>query len=118
MLQMVRDPVSLDAPVGENEDTSMGDLVEDVAAILPAEAALHASMRDAISEALATLTPREAKILRLRFGIDSGTDHSLEEIGNQFDVTRERIRQIEVQALRKLRHRARSGRLRTFLDQE
>ena len=116
MLQMVREPVSLDAPVGENEDTSVGDLVEDVAAILPADAALHASMLDAISEALATLTPREAKILRLRFGIESGTDHSLEEIGNQFDVTRERIRQIEAKALRKLRHPARSERLRSFLD--
>jgi RNA polymerase primary sigma factor len=118
MQQMVREPVSLDAPVGENDDTSVGDLVEDAAAILPADAALHASMRDAISEALATLTPREAKILCLRFGIDSGTDHSLEEIGKQFDVTRERIRQIETQALRKLRHPARSVRLRSFRDEK
>ncbi len=118
MLQMVREPVSLDAPVGENDDTSVGDLVEDVAAILPADAALHASLRDAISEALTTLTPREAKILRLRFGIENSTDHSLEEIGNQFDVTRERIRQIEANALRKLRHPARSERLRSFLDEK
>ncbi len=118
MLQMVREPISLDAPVGENDDTSVGDLVEDAAAILPADAALHASMRDAVSEALATLTPREAKILRLRFGIESSTDHTLEEVGVQFDVTRERIRQIEAQALRKLRRPARSERLRSFLDQE
>jgi len=118
MLQMVREPISLDAPVGENDDTSMGDLVEDAAAILPADAALHASMRDAVSEALATLTPREAKILRLRFGIESSTDHTLEEVGAQFDVTRERIRQIEAQALRKLRHPARSVRLRSFCDEK
>ena len=118
MLQMVREPISLDAPVGENDDTSMGDLVEDAAAILPADAALHTSMRDAVSEALATLTPREAKILRLRFGIESSTDHTLEEVGAQFDVTRERIRQIEAQALRKLRHPARSVRLRSFCDEK
>jgi RNA polymerase primary sigma factor len=118
MLRIVREPVSLDATVGENEDTSVGDLIEDPAAILPDDAALHASMRDAVSEALTTLTPHEAKILRLRFGIDSGTDHTLEELGQQFEVTRERIRQIEAKALRKLRHPARSGRLKSFLGEE
>jgi RNA polymerase primary sigma factor len=118
MLRIVREPVSLDASVGENEDTSVGDLIEDPAAILPDDAALQASMRDAVSEALTTLTPREAKILRLRFGIDSGSDHTLEELGQQFEVTRERIRQIEAKALRKLRHPARSGRLKSFLGEE
>ncbi|MFM0268798.1 RNA polymerase sigma factor RpoD [Paraburkholderia sediminicola] len=118
MLRIVREPVSLDASVGENEDTSVGDLIEDPAAILPDDAALHASMRDAVSEALTTLTPREAKILRLRFGIESGSDHTLEELGQQFEVTRERIRQIEAKALRKLRHPARSGRLKSFLGEE
>ncbi|MFM0085284.1 sigma-70 family RNA polymerase sigma factor, partial [Paraburkholderia sediminicola] len=88
------------------------------AAILPDDAALHASMRDAVSEALTTLTPREAKILRLRFGIESGRDHTLEELGQQFELTRERIRQIEAKALRKLRHPARSGRLKSFLGEE
>jgi RNA polymerase primary sigma factor len=118
MQRIVREPVSLDASVGENEDTSVGDLIEDPAAILPDDAALHAGMRDAVSEALSTLTPREAKILRLRFGIESGRDHTLEELGQQFEVTRERIRQIESKALRKLRHPARSGRLKSFLGEE
>ncbi|SEE84650.1 RNA polymerase, sigma 70 subunit, RpoD [Burkholderia sp. WP9] len=117
MLRIVKEPVSLDASVGENDDTSIGDLIEDSAAILPDDAALHASMRDAIGEALMTLTPREAKILRLRFGIESGRDHTLEELGEQFELTRERIRQIEAKALRKLRHPARSERLKSFLDE-
>jgi RNA polymerase primary sigma factor len=118
MLRIVREPVSLDASVGENDDTSVGDLIEDTAAILPHEAALRASIRDAVSEALTTLTPREAKILRLRFGIESGRDHTLEELGEQFDLTRERIRQIEAKALRKLRHPARSERLKSFMGEE
>jgi RNA polymerase primary sigma factor len=118
MLRIVREPVSLDASLGENDDTSVGDLIEDPAAVLPDDAALHASMRDAVAEALTALTPREAKILRLRFGIESGRDHTLEELGQQFDVTRERIRQIEAKALRKLRHPARSQRLKSFLGDE
>ncbi|MGF6970380.1 RNA polymerase primary sigma factor [Paraburkholderia sp. WC7.3g] len=118
MLRIVREPVSLDASVGENDDTSVGDLIEDPAAILPDDAALQASMRDAVSEALTTLTPREAKILRLRFGIESSRDHTLEELGLQFEVTRERIRQIEAKALRKLRHPARSERLKSFLGEQ
>ncbi|MGH8783413.1 RNA polymerase sigma factor RpoD [Paraburkholderia sp.] len=118
MLRIVREPVSLDASVGENDDTSIGDLIEDPAAILPDDAALHASMRDAVSEALTMLTPREAKILRLRFGIESGRDHTLEELGQQFEVTRERIRQIEAKALRKLRHPARAARLKSFLGED
>ncbi|MFM0500012.1 RNA polymerase sigma factor RpoD [Paraburkholderia caffeinilytica] len=118
MLRIVKEPVSLDASVGENDDTSVGDLIEDANAILPDDAALHASMRDAVSEALMSLTPREAKILRLRFGIESGRDHTLEELGEQFELTRERIRQIEVKALRKLRHPARSERLKSFLSEE
>jgi RNA polymerase primary sigma factor len=117
MLRIVREPVSLDAPVGENDDTSVGDLIEDTAAILPHEAALRTSIRDVVSEALGTLTPREAKILRLRFGIESGRDHTLEELGEQFDLTRERIRQIEAKALRKLRHPARSERLKSFMGE-
>ncbi|WP_144155195.1 RNA polymerase sigma factor RpoD [Paraburkholderia sp. BCC1885] len=118
MLRIVREPVSLDASVGENDDTSIGDLIEDTTAILPHEAALHASMRNAVNEALTTLTPREAKILRLRFGIESGRDHTLEELGEQFDLTRERIRQIEAKALRKLRHPGRSEQLKSFMDWE
>ncbi|MFP3559241.1 RNA polymerase sigma factor RpoD [Paraburkholderia sp. SIMBA_049] len=114
MQRMIKEPVSLDMPVGENDDTSVGDMFEDPAAILPDESALHASMRDAVSEALTTLTPREAKILRLRFGIEGNTECTLEELGNQFEVTRERIRQIEARALRKLRHPDRSRRLRSF----
>jgi RNA polymerase primary sigma factor len=116
MLRIAREPVSLDMTVGEHDDQSVGDLIEDPAAIQPDDAALHASMRDAVSEALANLTPREAKILRLRFGIDNGTESTLQELGEQFEVTRERIRQIESKALRKLRHPARSDRLRSFLD--
>ncbi|EIN01806.1 sigma70 factor RpoD [Paraburkholderia hospita] len=118
MQRMIKEPVSLDMPVGENDDTSVGDLFEDPAAILPDEAALHASMRDAVSEALTTLTPREAKILRLRFGIGGNTECTLEELGNQFEVTRERIRQIEARALRKLRHPDRSRRLRSSQGEE
>jgi RNA polymerase primary sigma factor len=118
MQRIIKEPVSLDMPVGENDDTSFGDMFEDPAAILPDEAALHASMRDAVSEALTTLTPREAKILRLRFGIEGNAECTLEELGNQFELTRERIRQIEVKALRKLRHPDRSRRLRSFLDEE
>jgi RNA polymerase primary sigma factor len=118
MQRIIKEPVSLDMPVGENDDTSFGDMFEDPAAILPDEVALHASMRDAVSEALTTLTPREAKILRLRFGIEGNAECTLEELGNQFELTRERIRQIEVKALRKLRHPDRSRRLRSFLDEE
>jgi RNA polymerase primary sigma factor len=118
MLRIIKDTVSLDMSVGDNDDTSVGDLLEDPAAISPDDAALHASMRVAISEALTTLTPREAKILRLRFGIECGRDHTLDELGAQFGLTRERIRQIEVKALRKLRHPARSARLKSFLGEE
>jgi RNA polymerase primary sigma factor len=117
MLRVIKDTVSLDMPVGDNDDTSVGDLIEDPAAIPPDDAALHASMREAVSEALTTLTPREAKILRLRFGIECGRDHTLDELGAQFDLTRERIRQIEVKALRKLRHPTRSARLQSFLGE-
>ncbi|WP_087649174.1 RNA polymerase sigma factor RpoD [Caballeronia choica] len=118
MLRIVKEPVSLDMTVGEHDDVSVGELIEDPKAILPDDAALQASMRDAVGEALANLSSREAKILRLRFGIESGTERSLQEVGEQFEVTRERIRQIEAQALRKLRHPARSGRLRSFLDKQ
>jgi RNA polymerase primary sigma factor len=118
ILRVIKDTVSLDMPVGENDDTSVGELIEDPAAVSPDDAALHASMREAVSEALTTLTPREAKILRLRFGIECGRDHTLDELGAQFELTRERIRQIEVKALRKLRHPARSERLKSFLDEQ
>ena len=96
----------------------MGDFIEDVNNIAPADAAMYSSLREATKDVLESLTPREAKVLRMRFGIDMNTDHTLEEVGKQFDVTRVRIRQIEAKALRKLRHPTRSDRLRSFLDSE
>lgn len=107
----------METPVGEEGDTSLGDLIADSDAVSPADAAQRASMRAAVKEALDSLTPREAKVLRMRFGIDTPTDHTLEELGKQFDVTRERIRQIESKALRKLMHPSRSDSLRAFLGE-
>ncbi|KXU84484.1 RNA polymerase subunit sigma-70 [Paraburkholderia monticola] len=116
MLKVARQPVSLETPVGEDADATLGDLIEDPTAASPAEAAVQANLRSAIDEALDALSPREAKVLRMRFGIDTTSDHTLEELGKQFDLTRERIRQIESKAMRKLMHPSRADKLRQFLD--
>ena len=102
----------METPIGDDEDSHLGDFIEDAATMAPADAAVYASLRGVTKDILDSLTPREAKVLRMRFGIEMNTDHTLEEVGKQFDVTRERIRQIEAKALRKLRHPARSERLR------
>ncbi len=116
VLKIAREPVSMETPVGDDEDSSLGDFIEDVYAISPIESATDEGLNEATREVLDTLTAREAKVLRMRFGIDMNTDHTLEEVGKQFDVTRERIRQIEAKALRKLRHPNRSESLKSFLD--
>ncbi len=116
ILKISKEPISMETPIGDDEDSHLGDFIEDSATLAPSDAAIYASLRDATSEVLESLTPREAKVLRMRFGIEMNTDHTLEEVGKQFDVTRERIRQIEAKALRKLRHPTRSERLRSFLE--
>ncbi|RDK06138.1 RNA polymerase sigma factor RpoD [Cupriavidus lacunae] len=116
ILRIARQPVSLETPVGDDADATLGDMIEDVSASSPTEAAIHANMRAAIDEALDELSPREAKVLRMRFGLDTTSDHTLEEVGKQFDVTRERIRQIESKAMRKLMHPSRADKLRPFLE--
>ena len=116
ILKISKEPISMETPIGDDEDSHLGDFIEDNATLAPMDAAVYASLRDATSEVLESLTPREAKVLRMRFGIEMNTDHTLEEVGKQFDVTRERIRQIEAKALRKLRHPTRSERLRSFLE--
>ncbi|PKO47170.1 MAG: RNA polymerase sigma factor RpoD [Betaproteobacteria bacterium HGW-Betaproteobacteria-22] len=116
ILKISKEPISMETPIGDDEDSHLGDFIEDSTTLAPVDAAVYASLRDATSEVLESLTPREAKVLRMRFGIEMNTDHTLEEVGKQFDVTRERIRQIEAKALRKLRHPTRSERLRSFLE--
>lgn len=116
ILKIAKEPISMETPIGDDDDSHLGDFIEDNATLAPAEAALHGSMRDVVKEVLDSLTPREAKVLRMRFGIEMSTDHTLEEVGKQFDVTRERIRQIEAKALRKLRHPSRSDKLKSFLE--
>ncbi|SAK42980.1 RNA polymerase sigma factor RpoD [Caballeronia ptereochthonis] len=116
ILKIAKQPVSLETPVGEDADATLGDMIEDQGATSPADAAVHANMRAAIDDALNALSPREAKVLRMRFGIDTASDYTLEELGKQFDVTRERIRQIESKAMRKLMHPSRADKLRPFLD--
>jgi RNA polymerase primary sigma factor len=118
ILKISKEPISMETPIGDDEDSHLGDFIEDAATMAPADAAVYASLRDVTKDILDSLTPREAKVLRMRFGIEMNTDHTLEEVGKQFDVTRERIRQIEAKALRKLRHPSRSERLRSFLDTE
>ncbi|WP_425433900.1 RNA polymerase sigma factor RpoD [Nitrosovibrio tenuis] len=118
ILKISKEPISMETPIGDDEDSHLGDFIEDSATMAPADAAVYASLRDVTKDILDSLTPREAKVLRMRFGIEMNTDHTLEEVGKQFDVTRERIRQIEAKALRKLRHPSRSERLRSFLDTE
>ena len=116
ILKISKEPISMETPIGDDDDSHLGDFIEDQATLAPVEAAVYTSLQEATKEVLDTLTPREAKVLRMRFGIEMNTDHTLEEVGKQFDVTRERIRQIEAKALRKLRHPSRSERLRSFLD--
>ena len=116
VLKIAKEPISMETPVGDDEDSHLGDFIEDTALEQPLEAATSESLRSATRDILSGLTPREAKVLRMRFGIDMNTDHTLEEVGKQFDVTRERIRQIEAKALRKLRHPSRSDVLRSFLE--
>ncbi|MBL8472291.1 MAG: RNA polymerase sigma factor RpoD [Rhodocyclaceae bacterium] len=118
ILKISKEPISMETPIGDDDDSHLGDFIEDTATLAPADAALYASLREVTKEVLDSLTPREAKVLRMRFGIEMNTDHTLEEVGKQFDVTRERIRQIEAKALRKLRHPSRSEKLRSFLDSE
>ncbi|MGH6719441.1 MAG: RNA polymerase sigma factor RpoD [Alphaproteobacteria bacterium] len=116
VLKIAKEPISLETPIGDDEDSHLGDFIEDKNVILPVEAAIHANLRETTTRVLATLTPREERVLRMRFGIGMNTDHTLEEVGQQFSVTRERIRQIEAKALRKLKHPSRSRQLRSFLD--
>ncbi|WP_416172274.1 RNA polymerase sigma factor RpoD [Actimicrobium sp. CCC2.4] len=116
IMKIAKEPISMETPIGDDDDSHLGDFIEDNNTLAPADAALHASMRGVVKDVLDSLTPREAKVLRMRFGIEMSTDHTLEEVGKQFDVTRERIRQIEAKALRKLRHPSRSDRLKSFLE--
>jgi len=116
ILKISKEPISMETPIGDDDDSHLGDFIEDNNTLAPAEAAMYESLRDVTKDILDTLTPREAKVLRMRFGIEMSTDHTLEEVGKQFDVTRERIRQIEAKALRKLRHPSRSERLKSFLE--
>jgi RNA polymerase primary sigma factor len=118
VLKIAKEPISMETPIGDDEDSHLGDFIEDINVLSPMEMATAEGLREATHYVLAGLTPREAKVLRMRFGIDMNTDHTLEEVGKQFDVTRERIRQIEAKALRKLRHPSRSEALRSFLDLE
>jgi len=116
VLKIAKEPISLETPIGDEEDSHLGDFIEDKNAILPLDAAIQANLRETTTRVLASLTAREERVLRMRFGIGMNTDHTLEEVGQQFSVTRERIRQIEAKALRKLKHPSRSRKLRSFLD--
>ena len=116
ILKISKEPISMETPIGDDDDSHLGDFIEDASTVAPVDHAVNASLRDVCKDVLDTLTPREAKVLRMRFGIEMNTDHTLEEVGKQFDVTRERIRQIEAKALRKLRHPSRSRKLRAFLE--
>ena len=118
ILKIAKEPISMETPVGDDDDSHLGDFIEDSNTLAPIEAAVYDSLRNVTADILDSLTPREAKVLRMRFGIEMNTDHTLEEVGKQFDVTRERIRQIEAKALRKLRHPSRSEKLKSFLDGE
>jgi RNA polymerase primary sigma factor len=116
VLKIAKEPISLETPIGEEEDSYLGDFIEDKIVMSPTEAAQNFSLTDQTKEVLETLTPREEKVLRMRFGIGEKSDHTLEEVGRDFSVTRERIRQIEAKALRKLRHPSRAKKLRSFVD--
>ncbi len=116
VLKIAKEPISLETPIGDEEDSHLGDFIEDKNVVLPIDAAIQSNLRETTTRVLASLTPREERVLRMRFGIGMNTDHTLEEVGQQFSVTRERIRQIEAKALRKLKHPSRSRKLRSFLD--
>jgi RNA polymerase primary sigma factor len=116
IMKIAKEPISMETPIGDDDDSHLGDFIEDQTNTAPIEAAMQAGLRDVVKDILDSLTPREAKVLRMRFGIEMSTDHTLEEVGKQFDVTRERIRQIEAKALRKLKHPSRSDKLRSFID--
>ncbi len=116
IMKISKEPISMETPIGDDDDSHLGDFIEDTNTLAPADAAQYSSLRDVTKEVLDSLTPREAKVLRMRFGVEMSTDHTLEEVGKQFDVTRERIRQIEAKALRKLRHPSRSDKLKSFLE--
>ena len=116
VLKIAKEPVSLETPVGDEEDSNLGDFIEDKNAVLPSEAAFQSNLRETTTRILSTLTPREERVLRMRFGIGMLTDHTLEEVGRQFSVTRERIRQIEAKALKKLQHPKRAKLLKSFLQ--
>ncbi|MGA1518485.1 MAG: sigma-70 family RNA polymerase sigma factor, partial [Burkholderiaceae bacterium] len=116
IMKIAKEPISMETPIGDDDDSHLGDFIEDTANTAPVDAAMQAGLRDVVREVLDSLTPREAKVLRMRFGIEMSTDHTLEEVGKQFDVTRERIRQIESKAVRKLKHPTRSDRLRSFIE--
>ena len=116
ILKISKEPISMETPIGDDDDSHLGDFIEDKAAVIPLDAAIQANLREATTRVLSSLTPREERVLRMRFGIGMNTDHTLEEVGQQFSVTRERIRQIEAKALRKLKHPSRSRKLRSFLD--
>ena len=118
VMNVAKEPISVETPFGDDEDSHLGDFIEDTFVMSPSDATTDINLTETVRSVLAGLTPREAKVLRMRFGIDMNTDHTLEEVGKQFDVTRERIRQIEAKALRKLRHPSRSDRLKSFLDSE
>jgi len=117
VMKIAKEPISLETPIGDEEDSHLGDFIEDKNAIIPIDAAIHSNLKETVTRVLASLTPREERVLRMRFGIGMNTDHTLEEVGQQFSVTRERIRQIEAKALRKLKHPSRSRKMRSFLDQ-
>ena len=117
VLKIAKEPISMETPIGDDEDSHLGDFIEDTTISSPVDSATEEGLTEATQDVLAGLTAREAKVLRMRFGIGMNTDHTLEEVGKQFDVTRERIRQIEAKALRKLRHPTRSDYLRSFLDE-
>jgi RNA polymerase primary sigma factor len=116
VMKIAKEPISLETPIGDEEDSHLGDFIEDKNAVIPVDAAIHANLKETVTRVLASLTPREERVLRMRFGIGMNTDHTLEEVGQQFSVTRERIRQIEAKALRKLKHPTRSRKMRSFLD--
>jgi RNA polymerase primary sigma factor len=116
IMKIAKEPISMETPIGDDDDSHLGDFIEDTNNVAPVDAAMQAGLRDVVKDILDSLTPREAKVLRMRFGVEMSTDHTLEEVGKQFDVTRERIRQIEAKAIRKLKHPSRSDKLRTYLD--
>jgi RNA polymerase primary sigma factor len=116
VLKIAQEPISLETPIGEEEDSHLGDFIEDRQAVSPSEAVISVNLKDYTSQVLRTLTPREERVIKMRFGLEDGSEHTLEEVGQSFQVTRERIRQIEAKALRKLRHPSRSRKLKAFTD--